>query len=88
MIGFWDFKLSGAPPLLSFGVRRPSLLIQSEGRQNPGTHDCPGGAVSGQSAHPLRGRAVPVRQGVVPCWTGTPAWCEGSILLCEGERPW
>jgi hypothetical protein len=21
MIGFWDFKLSGAPPLLSFGVR-------------------------------------------------------------------
>jgi hypothetical protein len=20
MIGFWDFKLSGAPPLLSFGV--------------------------------------------------------------------
>jgi len=22
MIGFWDFKLSGAPPLLSFGVGR------------------------------------------------------------------
>jgi hypothetical protein len=21
MIGFWDFNLSGAPPLLSFGVR-------------------------------------------------------------------
>jgi hypothetical protein len=21
MIGFWDFKFSGAPPLLSFGVR-------------------------------------------------------------------
>jgi len=22
MISFWDFKLSGAPPLLSFGVSR------------------------------------------------------------------
>ena len=26
MIGFWDFKLSGAPPLLSFGVLAPRKL--------------------------------------------------------------
>ena len=25
MISFWDFKLSGAPPLLSFGVRPPPV---------------------------------------------------------------
>jgi hypothetical protein len=26
MIGFWDFKLSGAPPLLSFGVQRQRTM--------------------------------------------------------------
>jgi hypothetical protein len=26
MIGFWDFKLSDAPPLLSFGVLADTLL--------------------------------------------------------------
>jgi hypothetical protein len=35
MIGFWDFKLSGAPPLLSFGVGRVERRPQHDGPGRP-----------------------------------------------------